>query len=173
MLTSLRNFCSCSVAQSCLTPCNPMDCSPPGSSVHGILQARILEWVAMFSSRGSSQCRDRTHDSGIAGGFFTTEPPGKPALRNRERFYILIKVFHFFLFCKVSKQPYLASGNSVTRPGVPKVMSPWPSFKTQTATKEYGGEERQMQRITQMKSEGNKLCLALWRTSLATSVCQQ
>ena len=41
--------------QSCLTLCNSMDCSPPGSSVHGILQARILEWVAMASSRGSSQ----------------------------------------------------------------------------------------------------------------------
>ena len=46
--------------QSCLTLCNPMDCSPPGSSVHGILQARILEWVAMPSSRGSSQPRNRT-----------------------------------------------------------------------------------------------------------------
>ena len=44
----------CSVAQSCLTLCNPMDCSPPGSSVHGILQARILEGVATPSSRGSS-----------------------------------------------------------------------------------------------------------------------
>ena len=40
-----------------------MDCSPPGSSVHGILQARILEWVDMPSSRGSSQPRDRTHIS--------------------------------------------------------------------------------------------------------------
>ena len=46
--------------QSCPTICNPMDCSPPGSSVHGILQARILKWVAMPSSRGSSQPRDRT-----------------------------------------------------------------------------------------------------------------
>ena len=44
----------CSVAQSCLTLCDPMDCSPLGSSVHGILQARILEWVAISSSRGSS-----------------------------------------------------------------------------------------------------------------------
>jgi len=43
-----------------------MDCSPPGSSVHGILQARILEWVAMPSSRGSSQSRDRTHFSYIS-----------------------------------------------------------------------------------------------------------
>ena len=50
----------------------PMDCSPPGSSVHGILQARILEWVDMPSSRGSSQPRDQTQVSPIAGGFFTT-----------------------------------------------------------------------------------------------------
>ena len=41
-------------AQSCLTLCNPMDCSPPGSSVHEILQARILEWLAISSSRGPS-----------------------------------------------------------------------------------------------------------------------
>ena len=51
------------VAQSCLTLCDPVDCSPPGSSVHGILQARILKWVAISSSRGSSQPRDRTHVS--------------------------------------------------------------------------------------------------------------
>ena len=48
------------VAQSCPALCNPMDCSPPGSSVHGILQARRLEWVAMPFSRGSSLPRDRT-----------------------------------------------------------------------------------------------------------------
>ena len=59
------------VAQSCPTLCGPMDCSPPGSSVHGILQARILEWVVMPSSRGSFQPRDRTQVSRIAGGFFT------------------------------------------------------------------------------------------------------
>ena len=46
------------VAQSCQTVCGPMDYSPPGSSVHGILQARILEWVAVSFSRGSSQPRD-------------------------------------------------------------------------------------------------------------------
>ena len=44
--------------QLCLTLCDPMDCSPPGSSVHGILQARIQEWVAIYSSRRSSQPRD-------------------------------------------------------------------------------------------------------------------
>ena len=52
-----------SVAQSYLTLCDLMDCSPPGSSVHWIFQARILEWVAVPSSRGSSQPRDPTHVS--------------------------------------------------------------------------------------------------------------
>ena len=51
------------VAQSCPTFCNPMDCSIPGSTVHGIFQARILEWVGIPLSRGSSQPRDRTHGS--------------------------------------------------------------------------------------------------------------
>ena len=49
--------------QSCTTLCNSINCSPPGSSVHGILQARILEWVAVPSSTGSSQPRDPTHVS--------------------------------------------------------------------------------------------------------------
>ena len=48
------------VAQSCPTLCDPMDCNPPGSSVHGILQARILEWVTISFSRASVQHRDRT-----------------------------------------------------------------------------------------------------------------
>ena len=58
------------VAQSCPTLCDPMDCSPPASSVHGILQARILEWVAISFSRGSSQPRDWTRVSCIAGRRF-------------------------------------------------------------------------------------------------------
>ena len=53
------------VAQSCPALCNPVDCSPPGFSVHGILQARVLEWVAISFSRGSSQSRDRTWVSRI------------------------------------------------------------------------------------------------------------
>ena len=57
--------------QSCLTLCDPRDCSLPGSSVHGILQARILEWVAISFSRGSSWTSDRTQVSFIAGRFFT------------------------------------------------------------------------------------------------------
>ena len=59
------------VAQSCLTLCDSMDCSPPGSLVHGIFQAWILEWVAISFSRGSSQPRNRTQASRIAGRRFT------------------------------------------------------------------------------------------------------
>ena len=64
----------CLVAQSCPTLCSPMDCSLPGFPVHGILQARILEWLAISYSRGSSQPRDRTHVSCVScivGRFFT------------------------------------------------------------------------------------------------------
>ena len=53
-------------ARLCLTLCDPMDCSPLGSSVHGILQARILQWVAISSSRGSSWPRDQTHISCVS-----------------------------------------------------------------------------------------------------------
>ena len=49
-----------------MSDCGPMDCSPPGSSVYGILQARIPEWVAISSSRGSSQLRDQTHISCVS-----------------------------------------------------------------------------------------------------------
>ena len=57
-------------AQLCPTLCDPINCSPPGSSVHGILQARVLEWVAISFSRGSSQPRDRIRVSCIAGRCF-------------------------------------------------------------------------------------------------------
>ena len=59
------------VSHSCLTLCNSMDCSPPGSSVYGILQAKILVWVAISFSRGSPQPRDWTQVSCIVGKFFT------------------------------------------------------------------------------------------------------
>ena len=68
--------------QSCPALCDPVSCSLPGFSVHGVLQAKILEWVAISSSRGSSQPRARTRASYIScvGGFFTTAPPEKPIL---------------------------------------------------------------------------------------------
>ena len=59
------------VSQPCLTLCYPVDCSPPGSFVHGILQARILGWVDIPFSRGSSWPRDQTRVSNIAGIFLT------------------------------------------------------------------------------------------------------
>ena len=62
---------SLSLTQSCLTLYNSMDCSPAGSSVHRIFQARVLEWVAIPFSRGSSQPRDRTQVSCIVSRFFT------------------------------------------------------------------------------------------------------
>ena len=66
-ITTWSNEKEVKVAQSCLTICDPMD-----YRVHGILQARILEWVAFLFSRGSSQPRDQTQVSHIAGGFFTS-----------------------------------------------------------------------------------------------------
>ena len=66
------------VAQSCPTLGDPMGWGPPGSSVHGILQARILEWEAVSFFRGSSQPRARTQVSHIAGGFLTDSHRGSP-----------------------------------------------------------------------------------------------
>ena len=71
---NLQNFffhVKSEVAQSCPTLCDPMDCSLPDSSVHGIFQARVLEWGAISFSRGSSQPRDRTWVSHIVGRRFT------------------------------------------------------------------------------------------------------
>ena len=72
----------CLVTQSCLTLCDPMDCSPPGSPVQGVYQARILEWVAMPSSRGSSWPRDWNQVSYVSCigrwvFFLPLVPPGK------------------------------------------------------------------------------------------------
>ena len=67
LLAPQGRVCRCAKSlQSCPTLCDPMDCSPPGSSVHGIPQARILEWVVMPFSRASSQPRDQTHASYVS-----------------------------------------------------------------------------------------------------------
>ena len=78
-----------SVAQLCPTLCYPMDYSPPGSSVHGIFQARILDWIAISFSRGSSQPRGQTSSAALAGGFLTTEPPRQHV--QICRFYLKLK----------------------------------------------------------------------------------
>ena len=70
-------FCCCLVISHIQLFCDPMDCSLPGSSVHGISQSGILEWVAISFSWGSSWPRDQTHLSCTAGRFFTTKSLGK------------------------------------------------------------------------------------------------
>ena len=66
------------VTQLCPTLCEPVDCSPPGSSVHGILQARILEWVTISFSRGSSNPGIEPGSPALEADTLTSEPPGKP-----------------------------------------------------------------------------------------------
>ena len=89
------------VAQSCLSLCDPMDCSPPCSSVHGILQARILEKVAMPSSRGSSQ--DQTMVSCIAGGFFMVWATREACMRSWFKGYVRFQAYNIVIqdFCKL------------------------------------------------------------------------
>ena len=76
--------------QSCPTLCGPMDCSLPGSSLHGVLQARVLEWVAISFSRGSSQPRDRTWASCIPGRHFNLWDESVLLAFSRERTAIAI-----------------------------------------------------------------------------------
>ena len=93
------------VAQLCPTFRNLMDCSPPGSSVHGILQPRTLEWVGILFSRGSSQPGDQTQVSTFQADSLASEPPGKPiyfpSLFQKGRWphrYNLMGLIRFYLF---------------------------------------------------------------------------
>ena len=81
------------VAQSCPTLCDPMGYSLSGSSVHEIFQARVLEWVAISFSRGSSQSRDLNRVSCIAGrGFYHLDFPGPSGKSKRENYHVKVKV---------------------------------------------------------------------------------
>ena len=88
-----------SVTQSCLTLCDPMDCNPPGSFVHGILQARIPEWVAIPISGGSSWPRDWARVSSIEGRFFTIWVTREVLLALK--FHNLSGSFHHSIYHKV------------------------------------------------------------------------
>ena len=105
------------VTQSCPTLCDPINCIPPGSSVHGILQARILEWVAISFSRGSSQPRDWTWVSHIVGRRFTVWATGgaddKTHLLKKDK-EVLPGIPTFPLIIKL--QPSKFSGLSFSRP---------------------------------------------------------
>ena len=77
-------------AQLCLTLCDPMECSLPGSSVHGIFQARMLEWVVIYYSRIYHRPRDQTQtlvSPAVAGRLFTTVLPRNPFKNASEPFY--------------------------------------------------------------------------------------
>ena len=80
ILLLLRKFCCCcySVAELCLTLCDSTDCSRPGSSAHGISQARVLKWLPFPCPRDLPHPGVEPGSPAMAGGFFTTEPPGKP-----------------------------------------------------------------------------------------------
>ena len=118
----------CEVAQLCLTLCDPMDYSLPRSSVHGIFQARILKWVAMPSSRASSQPRDWTHVSlcllHCKAGSLPLVPPGKCWLRicyapgNIPR--VLHKWCHYRLTKALQQTPLLP-----TKPPIPFFTADW------------------------------------------------
>ena len=90
----LWGVCVCLLAaQLCPTPCNPMDYSLLGSSLHGILQTRILEWVAIPFSRGSFQPRDWTQVSCVADRFFTVWLTGEALTWAKQRYFSLILIF--------------------------------------------------------------------------------
>ena len=85
--------------QSCSTLWDPMHCSPPGSSVHRILQARMLEWVAIPFSRGFSQPRDQPGSPALQAHSLSTKPPGKP---RRLESLLFIKRQYFYISNYVS-----------------------------------------------------------------------
>ena len=84
---------ACSVTQSCQALCDPMECNPPGSSVHGILRQVILEWVAMSSSGDLPNPGIKPTYPALAGEFFTTAPPGKPIFNIYSTSQITLAIF--------------------------------------------------------------------------------
>ena len=94
LIITLLAYAVCLVAQLCPTLCEPMDCSPLGSSVHGILQARILEWVTIPFSRGSSGPRDLTQFSHIAGRFFTVWATGRNHAKECSNYCTTVLISH-------------------------------------------------------------------------------
>ena len=99
--TSPHGLVKVKVAGAQLCPTFATPCSPSGSSVHGTLQARTLEWVAISSSRGSFWSRYWTRVSCIAGRFFTIEPTGKPLLQGNIPYTCLV-----FWYCAISLESY-------------------------------------------------------------------
>ena len=108
MMTKRKLIWSVKATQSCRTLCNPMD-----YAVYGILQARILEWVAIFFSRGPSQPRDQTQISHVAGGFFTSWATREASPNMVKGDYLEVSVFGGFKSLKWERRSVEASGHSV------------------------------------------------------------
>ena len=119
------------VDQSCPILCDPMDCSPPGSSVHRILQARILEWVAISFSRGCSQPRDQTQVSALQADSLLSEPLWKSlsSLRSLISHVSLCFVWHI-------------NDPLCSYTGRPVCSSPWGSGPTSHKQGDIRGEAR-------------------------------
>ena len=129
------------------TLCDPMDCSPPGSSVHGILQTRILEWVTTLSSRGSSWPRDRTWIFCIAGRLFTVWATRNWCFRT----VVLEKTLESPLDCKEIKpvnpkrnQPWIFIGRTGAEAPIfwPPDVKNWHTGKDPDAGEDWGQEEK-------------------------------
>ena len=98
------------VAQLCPTLCDPMDCSPPGSSIHEILQARILEWVAISFSRGSSWPRDQTRVSCILSRCFTIWATREAHRMTLFPLCLILQILRWHSWLKKKKNPPANSG---------------------------------------------------------------
>ena len=124
-----------SVAQSHPTLCNPMDCSSPGSSVHGIHQARILEWVTIPFSKGSSRPRDQTQVSRIAGGFWVVLTLGrrveKSSPENRSPKLVVLRqnsFLHLHSFLSAFTQLVESKRTSSKKSNVKQSEAGWPQW---------------------------------------------
>ena len=116
------------VAQLCPTLCDPVDCSPPGSSVHGILQARILKWVAISFFRGSSRLRDQTQVSHVAGRRFILWAT-REGLANADCMWLSVKghqsTHRWAAFCKEGHQSWSFRSVQFSHSVVSDSATPW------------------------------------------------
>ena len=127
--------------QSCLTHCDPMECSPPDSSVHGILQARIVEWVAISFSRGSSWPKVWTHASCGTDRFFTVWATRKALKVYQCKIKYKFKTHIFYIYFKTKTYRTFELGNKWRRfnflqnlscilqsPLLLSIQYPWPFY---------------------------------------------
>ena len=130
-------LCLYLVTQLCMTLCNPMDCSPPGSSVHGIFQARILEWVSMPSSRESSHPGIKPRSPTLQANSWLSEPLGKPkntrvgSLSLLQGIFLTQELNQVLLYCR--QILYRLNPSRKPRDAVPKQELFW-NYNTQEGT---------------------------------------